>query len=431
MRPGSLRTFHALWLGAGALACLLLAIAWQATALYRDTASAQDARLASHVARLSAMAAPTVAPPALLRIGTPDGERLSGETALPPYPWPEELRYGQTPALYYAHARGRLVRVAACLLPAGAAAQPLVLQVAEPLGLRLPTAAQMVSGWLPGVSFAIAAMLAVAAAGAAWSRRWTLRAAEGLEAAGSEPPPQYQGPAELRRAFLKMQALHTENRRWVDEQRRFLADAAHQLRTPMAVLRTQLQTALLQGGDLQPTLQAMVHTVDRATGLANQLLSVSKLEQLKRDGQLRPISLTAAAREAVIELSPLIARKRLDFSLEGDEVQAQGEPMMMGELLRNLLANAIHHSREGARLGVVLRSGLPWSELVVWDEGESIDSGLSPRLFTPFASKGGVGLGLSICRQLAQAMGANVSLHNRMEDGRIVGVDAVVAWGAT
>jgi two-component system, OmpR family, sensor histidine kinase TctE len=223
--------------------------------------------------------------------------------------------------------------------------------------------------------------------------------------------------------------LHAAERQWVDEQRRFLADAAHQLRTPMTVLRTQLQSALQRDGDLRASLAEMIHTVDRATGLANQLLSVSKLEQLKRDGRLEQVALAPAVRDAVVELSPLISRKRLEFSLAGADVRVQGEAMMLGELLRNLLANAIHHSLPGANLGIVLRSGLPWSELVVWDEGEGIDSNVKPRLFTPFsAGKGGVGLGLSICQQLAAAMGASVGLHNRVQDGRVVGVDAVVKW---
>lgn len=436
-RPNSLRAFHATWLSAGALGCLLLATGWQALDRYGETAAAQDARLAAEVVRLAASPAGLAALPAhdessplMVRAGTLSGERLAGAAPLPPYPWPHELHAGDAPVLYFSHADGRLVRVAAALLPATTATPAPVLQVAQSLAARLPAPAQLWSGWLPGFFMGAAIILVLAIASAAWSRRWTLLAAHSLESAG-EASTSYQGPAELQAAFLKMQALHQEQRRWVDEQRRFLADAAHQLRTPMAVLRTQLQTALQREGDGRESLEAMVHTVDRATGLANQLLSVSKLEQLKRDGQLMPVSLQAAVRDAVVELSPLIARKRLDFSLEGDEVQAPGEPMMMGELLRNLLANAIHHSLPGARLGVVLRSGLPWAELVVWDEGESIDSTVGARLFTPFsAGKGGVGLGLSICRQLAQAMGANVSLHNRIEGGRVVGVDAVVAWGA-
>ena len=99
-------------------------------------------------------------------------------------------------------------------------------------------------------------------------------------------------------------------------------------------------------------LQQMLHTVDRASGLANQLLSLSKVEQLKRMGELPSVDLNAMAREAVMELAPLIAAKRLDFALEGpDTLWAPGDAALLGELMRNLLANAIHHTPVHGRLG--------------------------------------------------------------------------------
>ena len=68
-------------------------------------------------------------------------------------------------------------------------------------------------------------------------------------------------------------------------------------------------------------------------------------------------------------------------------------------------------------------------EVLVWDEGPGIDDAVRQRLFQPFsAGQGGVGLGLSICRQIAEAMGAQVTLFNRMDAGQVIGVDAVVAW---
>jgi two-component system sensor histidine kinase TctE len=177
-------------------------------------------------------------------------------------------------------------------------------------------------------------------------------------------------------------------------------------------------------------LHQMLHTVDRASNLANQLLSLSKVEQLKRMGELPSVDLNATAREAVKELAPLIAAKRLDFALEGpDELMAPGDAALLGELVRNLLANAIHHAPVHGRLGLLLRHSTGRRELLVWDEGPGIDDAVRERLFQPFsAGKGGVGLGLSICRQIAESMGAEVTLFNRMDQGRVVGVDALVAW---
>jgi two-component system, OmpR family, sensor histidine kinase TctE len=103
----------------------------------------------------------------------------------------------------------------------------------------------------------------------------------------------------------------------------------------------------------------------------------------------------------------------------------------LGELVRNLLANAVRHTPVGGPLGMVVRrvAGLP--ELVVWDSGPGIHDHDRERLFEPFAAATGgtgVGLGLSICRQLAQALGAEVELYNRSDGTRVVGVDAVVRW---
>jgi two-component system sensor histidine kinase TctE len=229
---------------------------------------------------------------------------------------------------------------------------------------------------------------------------------------------------------LRVQELHAGQRRWVEEQRSFLADASHQLRTPMAVLRTQLQSAMAGDVPAAEVLPQMLHTVDRAAGLANQLLSLTKLEQIKRSGELQRVDLHAVACDAVMDLSPLIAAKRLDFGLDGPVLHAPGDPVMLGELLRNLLANAIHHAAPTGRLGILLRDGAGRIELVIWDEGPGVDDNVRPRLFQPFsAAKGGVGLGLSICRQIGEAMGASVNLYNRIDNGHVIGVDAVVAWG--
>jgi two-component system sensor histidine kinase TctE len=412
VRPASLKSHFRLWLGASLAATLLLATAAQWLALQGDLARAQDARL------LAAAAAGQPGPGQVARTETPSGQWSAGERGLPPYPWPEELRAGQAPRLSFTQLHGTLLRAAVALRPARSGAAEVV-QVAEPLSRRWPRAQQMLQGPLPWVWLSVIALAALAQAAATLASRWVVRS---VRDEGQSPP------RELAEALSRMRSLQREQQQWVDEQRRFLADAAHQLRTPMAVLRTQLQAALAGDGDPRPTLAQMLHTVDRAAGLANQLLSLSRVEQLKRAGRLDPVDVGPAVRDAVIELSPLIARQRLDFALDGDGFQAPADPVMLGELLRNLLANAIHHSPQGARLGVVMR-GAPLLEIVVWDEGAGIDDSVKPRLFTPFtAARGGVGLGLSICQQIAEAMGARVHLFNRVEGGRVAGVDALVTW---
>ena len=216
-----------------------------------------------------------------------------------------------------------------------------------------------------------------------------------------------------------------------EQQRKFVADASHQLRTPLAVLRTQLQALEINPGSAAEAVPKMLRTVERTTDLANQLLSVAKVQQLARQGDWQPVNLEAVAREVALELSPLMARKRLAFTLDALPVVLQSDAWLLGELLRNLLSNAVHHSPVAGELGIVLRYLRDEVELIVWDRGGGVEESVKPRLFEPFAaSKGGtgIGLGLSICRQIAVALSAQVDLFNRVELGQVSGVDAVVRW---
>jgi two-component system sensor histidine kinase TctE len=430
-RAGSLRRFLLLWLVGGLWTLVALLTLWQGLLMLHRLGQAQDARLVAAARQLAARADAASAPlPGVryARVGAMRGEWIAGHDALRPFPWAGTLAADGAPQLYVAHVEGELVRGAAALGRWQRDGAPVVVQAAAPWRERLPGWDDWRQGPLPWLWGLALALSALAWSGVALALRWLDGARAALDAQGPEAAA-YHGPSELEAAVQRMQALHRKQRDWVDEQRRFLADASHQLRTPMAVLRTQLQSALAGEVAAAEVLPQMLHTVDRAAGLANQLLSVSKLEQIKRAGQLQPVDLQAAAREAVMELSPLVAAKRLDFELTGPALQVPGDAVMLGELLRNLLANAIHHAPPGARLGVVLREAAGRRELLVWDEGPGLDDALRPRLFQPFASgKGGVGLGLSICRQIAEAMGATLGLYDRIDAGRVIGVDAVVAW---
>ncbi|OGB43844.1 MAG: hypothetical protein A2W72_00350 [Burkholderiales bacterium RIFCSPLOWO2_12_67_14] len=238
-------------------------------------------------------------------------------------------------------------------------------------------------------------------------------------------------PRELQPVTEVVHRLLRQQRDAVDQQSRFLADASHQLRTPFAVLRTQLQGALSGQLEVRETLPKMLATVDRSSQLVRQLLSQAKVDQLVGNAHWQDVDLEAVAREVCLEFAPLLARKRLDFSLESVPVNLRTDPWLAGELLRNLMSNAIHHSAKGSAMGMVLRVLPGQSELLVWDHGGGIDETLRARLFEPFQSAAGgtgIGLGLSICRQIAQSMQAEVELFNRVQDGQVIGVDAVVRW---
>lgn len=293
----------------------------------------------------------------------------------------------------------------------------------------------LVGWWLPDrqasgpAEWAIRLGLGLVLAAACW--RLIRRPMQALQKAvreGTSPPDM---AAEWQGVLETVQGALRDQREAIDRQRVFLADASHQLRTPFAVLRAQLQG--MQSGELAvtETLPKMLATVDRSSLLVRQILSMARVKQLEAQAEWRPVNLEDVAREVCLECGPLIARKGLDFSLESVPVRLNTDAWMLGELLRNLLSNAIHHAPRGSAMGLVVRVLPGQAELIVWDNGGGIDEAVRDRLFEPFQSASGasgVGLGLSICRQIAQSMQAQVNLYNRVQDDRVVGVDAVVRW---
>jgi two-component system sensor histidine kinase TctE len=102
---------------------------------------------------------------------------------------------------------------------------------------------------------------------------------------------------------------------------------------------------------------------------------------------------------------------------------------MLSELSRNLLHNAIRHSRAGGALSVRMQADGAAAELVVCDSGPGIAAELQPRLFQPFSAgdvRSGSGLGLAICHEIVRALGGTIQLENRTEGGKLRGLDAAV-----
>jgi two-component system sensor histidine kinase TctE len=217
-----------------------------------------------------------------------------------------------------------------------------------------------------------------------------------------------------------------------EQQRRFVADASHQLRTPLTVLQLQADAGLK--GDLPPAeaLEAIASTTQRATRLAEQLLSLARAQQARSGNEpLEAIDLRDVAGEAVVELSPLIARGGLDFDFDCPSCMVHSHRWMVREILVNLLKNAIEFTPRGGRLGVEVRTGAAAVDVVVWDTGPGLSEAMLEHVFKPFATDRptrGAGLGLAICQDLAHAAGASLELVNRTRDGA-QGLQARVRFG--
>jgi len=189
-----------------------------------------------------------------------------------------------------------------------------------------------------------------------------------------------------------------------------------------------------QRGDVAPglALAEMSSTVQRATELANQMLALAKVEQLRHqgDGAVQPWH--EIVRAVALDVGPLLAAGRIDFDIETLPSPVLAHEWALRELTRNLLHNAIKHTPAGGRLSVQLQVLDRLATLTVSDSGPGIGSDQRTRLFQPFAAsgaQGGSGLGLAICREIVQTLHGSIELTNREGRGGVSGVlglDAIV-----
>ncbi|MGL5002890.1 MAG: sensor histidine kinase, partial [Casimicrobium sp.] len=232
-------------------------------------------------------------------------------------------------------------------------------------------------------------------------------------------------PRERRPVIDAMNEVMSRLRRLLDNRQRFVRDASHQLLTPLAVLKVQVQNA--RAGIVEPSqgFAEIEASIDRATRVANQMLSLTKVTELTETSEdvsdRVTTDLVAVCRDIAVECSPLLSDKHLDFSLDGDDETAQpvrGADWLLRELLRNLLSNAIRHTPSGGAVGFVVEHDTHERRLLVWDSGPGLAPEQRQRLFQPFATgdrSTGVGLGLVICRDICGKIGATISLNNRAE----------------
>ena len=193
----------------------------------------------------------------------------------------------------------------------------------------------------------------------------------------------------------------------------------------------QRQYLSAAAGHLPPdqALREIGDTVERATQLANQMLALAKVEQLRQQGDLPVTRLDAVLREVALELSPLIAQGDLDFGIDTDAAPIRAHAWMLRELCRNLLHNAIRHAPPATELAVTLRVQDAHATLTIADAGPGIADELAARLFQPFSAgdvRKGSGLGLAICQEIVHALGGSIALTNRQQREQVAGLDAVV-----
>lgn len=365
-----------------------------------------------------------------------DGEVVAGYADLPDWHGllPPKGPYAALVDFYDDRYLGEPVRVAVLLQPVASAAGMGVatILVAETLELRQTLARQILVDtlWRQAALLVVLALVVVLVVQSATRPVRELSTLLRQRREGDLTPVDAQGaPKELRPLMDATNEVMQRLQHLLDHQKRFVRDASHQLRTPLAVLKAQVQSA--QRGDVPPAqaLQEIAATVQGATDLANQMLALAKLEQLRQQGAPEAQDWAPIVRAVALDIAPLSADRGLDFSVDVVPARVRAHPWALRELTRNLLHNAIKHGPPGSALQVRLAVAHGEAVLTVSDEGPGIRESLRQRLFQPFSSGepgSGSGLGLAICREIVEPLGGRIALHNRPGDNRVLGLDAVV-----
>ena len=366
------------------------------------------------------------------------GEFVAGDRDLPVPDEPtapgQELRYRDD------EVHGDAVRVAYLWLPASGRAgeSPTLVQVAETLDKRSRLATEIIKGVI--VPQFVVLPLAVLLVWLALARgikplnelQQRIRQRESHDLS---PLREHDVPEEVAPLVGAMNDLLARLDRSMSSQKHFLADAAHQLKTPLSGLRMQAELAQreIDAGQHDPqalkrSLQQIAYASQRAADMVNQLLAMARAED--KESARRPpqeVNLAELARETVRDFVPKAMDKRIDLGYEGpDEGQALvlpeharllGQPLLVRELIRNLVDNSLQYTPAGGTVTARVMAD-PFGQVVVLqveDTGPGIAEAERSLVLQPFyralgSGVDGSGLGLAIVHQIVQQHGAELTI---------------------
>jgi two-component system OmpR family sensor kinase/two-component system sensor histidine kinase QseC len=298
-----------------------------------------------------------------------------------------------------------------------------VIQVSQPLAIRRKLAAD--AAWR-----AVLPLLLVAPfiAAAAWwltslALRPLQRVAEDVRQRGEQslqPLPAAGLPAEVAPLVAALNALLQRLGGALDAQRAFVADAAHELRSPLTALKLQLQLLQRAGSDEDRARAtgALAAGIERAARLVEQLLALARSEPGAAAAPMLRLDLAELVREALADAAPLALARGSQLELQAAQAQfIEGDRAALVALVRNLADNALRYAPPGARVELRVAAMDGGVLLQVDDSGPGIPAAERERVFDRFYRRDqrdepGTGLGLAIVRSVAQRHGASVGLSD-------------------
>lgn len=351
------------------------------------------------------------------------GNVIGGDQELKPMP---ALHQNKSPAYFTFGKIGQnLIRVAVISsnVKTEAGSQNVYIQVAETLNKRNRLAEQILIGIIvPQVILLLtAAALLWFGIGRGLMPLWDLHAAVSRRSHRDLSPVQMTDiPDEVRALVDSVNFLMKQLQHALESQNRFIADAAHQLRTPLAGMLAQVELAQHEADpvELQACLTRVASSMERLAHLVNQLLRLAHSQpEAIHNIQFCATDLSRLAQQTTMEMVPAAYQKDIDLGFEGlaGKVMIEGEPQRLKELLFNLIDNAIRYTQHGGKVTVSVTSPDNRARLSVEDNGLGIPPEERDKVFERFhrvigTQQEGSGLGLAIVMEIAQIHHAEVTL---------------------
>jgi signal transduction histidine kinase len=330
--------------------------------------------------------------------------------------------------LAFATLHAKRVRVVSTLIAPGRPADEVLVSVAETLIKRSTLTREILIGMAAPQIALLAIALLLGRIGVNRGLKPLTDLAAQIEARGQSnlsPVPQTGLPREARVLVARINDLLARLGHAMRAQKRFVADAAHQLRTPLAAILLHAERAerAPDPSSEREALGALHRSVERAARVTQQLLALARTDPEAVSAiQLKPVNLTVLTRQVGEEWIPRALARDVDFGLVAPDeaVMVRGDERLLGEALSNLIDNALRYGHRGGHVTLIVESG-PQPKLSVQDDGPGIPLEERRRIFERFyrvqnAAGEGCGLGLSIVEEIARLHQATVEVGSGAND---------------